>query len=77
VILIIIVTIVTEQIGNQNFQNVGLLYFPPHLTSASAIPGEMKKHKIASFHSNAQTSTSRWLNLFSLVTCNSCSCCCM
>ena len=35
--------------------------------------------KIASFHSNAvllhcQASTSRWLNLFSRVTCNSCSC---
>ena len=38
--------------------------------------------KMTSFHSNAvilhcQTSTSRWLNLFSLLNCNSCSCCCM
>jgi len=38
--------------------------------------------KIIAFHSNGvllhcQTSTSRWLNLFSLVTRNSCCCCCL
>jgi len=37
-------------------------------------------HTLCRFHWNAvplhcQTSTNRWLNLFSLVTCNSCSCC--
>jgi len=51
--------------------------FPSNLTSASALPGEMQKHKIASDHANAvllhcQTSTSHWFNLFSLVTCSSC-----
>jgi len=59
--------------------------FPPHLASAcaaSALPGEMQKHKIVSFHWNAtllhsQTSTSCWLNLFSLVTGSWCSRCCM
>jgi len=25
--------------------NHKLLYFPPHLNSASALPGEMQKHK--------------------------------
>jgi len=45
--------------------------FSPHLNSASALPGKIKT-KIVSSHSNAvllhcQTSTSRWLNLFSLV----------
>ena len=27
--------------------------FPPHLTSASALPGETGNHEIASFHLNA------------------------
>ena len=56
--------------------------FSPHLTIVSALPGKMKKTKIASFYSNAvllhcHTSTSRWLNLFNLANCNSCSCCYM
>jgi len=56
--------------------------FPPHLTSASALPGEMNRDKNSILSLNAvllhcHTSTSRWLNLVSLVTCNSCSCCYM
>jgi len=40
----------------------------------------MKKDKNSILSRNAvllhcQTSTSCWLNLFSLITCNSCSCC--
>jgi len=56
--------------------------FPPHLTRVSALPDEMPKHKNRIFHSNAailhcQTSSSRRLNLFSLVICNSYWRCCM
>ena len=39
---------VAEKVANQN-----LLYFPPHLTSASALPGETGNPEIASFHLNA------------------------
>jgi len=39
---------VAEKVGNQN-----VLYFPPHLTSASALPGETGNPEIASFHLNA------------------------
>jgi len=28
--------------------------FPPHITSASALPGETGNHEIASFHLNAE-----------------------
>ena len=37
-----------EKVGNQN-----LLYFPPNLTSASALPGETGNPEIACFHLNA------------------------
>ena len=40
-------TNVAEKVGNQN-----ILYFPPHLTSASALPGETGNSEIASFHLN-------------------------
>ena len=33
---------VTEKVGSKK---VGYFIFPPHLTSASALPGEMLKHK--------------------------------
>jgi len=67
-ILIIFGTNITEKVGNEQ-----VLYFLPHITNASALPGQMQNTKIATFHSNAvplhyQTSTSCWLNLFSLVT---------
>ena len=73
-ILIIFGTNVPEKVGNQR-----CFIFPPHLTSASVLPDEMKKDKTSSLSLSAvllhcQTSTSRWLNLFSLVTCSSCSC---
>jgi len=41
-------TNVAEKVGNQT-----VLYFPPHLTSASALPGETENLEIASFHLNA------------------------
>jgi len=56
--------IVTQYVLNQK-----ILCFPP-LTNASALPGETQKHKVASVYLNTvllhcQTSTSRWINLFS------------
>jgi len=79
-ILIILRINVTEKVSSQK-----MLYFhtSPRLTIASALYlRKCVNAKIASFHSNVvllhcQTSISRWLNLFSLVTCNSCSCYCM
>ena len=55
-------------------QSEAVVIFPPHQTSASALPGEMNKDKNSILSLNAvllhcQTSTSLWLNLFSLVTC--------
>jgi len=47
-IAVIFGTDVTEKVGNQN-----VLYFPPHLTNASALPGETGNPKIAFFHLNA------------------------
>ena len=41
-------TNVAEKVGNQN-----VLIFPPHLTSASALPEETGNPEIASFHLNA------------------------
>jgi len=41
-------TNVAKKVGNQN-----VLVFPPHLTSASALPGETGNPEIASFHLNA------------------------
>ena len=39
---------VAKKVGNQN-----VFIFPPHLTSASALPGDTGKPEIASFHLNA------------------------
>jgi len=69
------ILIVLDKIASQKVSNQKILSFPtsPSFTGAFALPGETQKHKIASFHSNAVTalsdfiSTSRWLNLFSLV----------
>jgi len=66
-ILIIFGTNVPEKVGNQR-----CFIFPPHLTSASVLPGEMKKDKNSSLLLSAvllhcQTSASSWLNLFSLL----------
>jgi len=46
--------------------------FPPHLTSASALPGETRNPEIASFRLNAvllhwRASTSRWNNVLDVV----------
>jgi len=41
-------TNVAEEVCNQN-----VLYFPPHLTSASALPGETGNPEISFFHLNA------------------------
>jgi len=41
-ILVIFEITDTEEVGNQK---APVLYFPPHVTSASALPGEMKKDK--------------------------------
>jgi len=41
-------TNVAEKVGNQN-----VLFFPPHPTSASALPGETRNPEIASLHLNA------------------------
>jgi len=38
---------VAEKVGNQN-----VLYFSPHLTNASALPGETGNPEIAYFHLN-------------------------
>jgi len=46
--LTIFSTNVVEKVGNQLH-----FIFPPHLTSASALPGEIGNPKIASFHLNA------------------------
>ena len=46
-ILIILGRNITENVRSQS-----LLYFPPHLTSASALPGETGNPEIASFHLN-------------------------
>jgi len=76
-ILIIFGTNVLEKYAIKRY-----FIFSPQPTSASALPGEMKKNKNSILSLNAvllhcHTSTSRWLNLFSLVTYNSCSCCYM
>jgi len=60
----------------------GYFIFQTQLTSASALPGEMQKHKNSIISLKWCTIAlsdfnSSWLNLFSLVTCNSCSCRCM
>ena len=39
---------VAEKVGNQN-----VLIFPPHLNSASILPGETGNPEISSFHLNA------------------------
>jgi len=65
-------TYITEKVGIKRY-----FIFPPQLTSASALPGEMKKHTNSILSRKCQTSASCWLNLVSLVTCNSCSCCYM
>jgi len=39
---------VAEKVGNEN-----VVYFPPHLTSASALPEETGSPEIVSFHLNA------------------------
>jgi len=46
-IAIIFGTNVAEKVGNQN-----VLYFPPRLTSDSALPGKTGNPEIASFHLN-------------------------
>jgi len=38
---------ITEEVGNQRY-----FIIPPHLTSASALPGERENPEIASFHLN-------------------------
>ena len=72
-------------------KGIGLLDFPTSPTTASALLGEMQKYKNTKYKIlllptftqmlylllHYQTSASRWLNVFSLVTWNSCSCCSM
>jgi len=62
-ILIIFGTNVAEKVGNQK-----VFYFHTLLTSASALPGEMKKdknssHSLSAVRLHCKTSTSCWLNL--------------
>ena len=45
-------TSVAEKVGNQN-----IFYFPPHLTSASALPVETGNPEIVSFHLNVACSS--------------------
>ena len=47
-ITVIFHTNVSEKLGNYN-----ILSFPPHLSSASALPGETGNPEIASFHLHA------------------------
>jgi len=61
--MIIFGTSVTEKVGNQN-----VITFPPHLTYASALPGETGNPKIASCHLNAACFFTRNTLKYHLVT---------
>jgi len=63
--------IIFDRIATQKVNDQKYFVFPPHLASASAVPGKTQKHKIASFTQMLLYCASCWLNLFSLVTCNS------
>jgi len=58
--------IITEKVSNQK-----MLYFPPHLSSASALPGETQKHNnpisLNAVLLHCQTSAIHWFNFFSLL----------
>ena len=41
--------IIFNRIASQKVNDQKYFVFPPHLTSASAVPGETQKHNIASF----------------------------